>query len=113
MTSDEVANLVRQQIGNRWDQSNAHGVDLQRCLVQPKRVQMGAMGASIPNPGGKAVDTTVWVWVVLEEDPVKRDGYKIVMEEDTREFGLAILLADGQPCYLGCYGDFMTTLQAM
>ncbi len=110
MTSDEVANLVHQQIGKRWDQSNAHGVDLRKCLVQPKRVEMGV---SIPNPGGKAVDTTVWVWIVLEENPMKRDGYKIVMEEDTREFGLAMLEANGQPYYLGCYGDFMATLQAM
>lgn len=110
MTSDEVASLVRQQIGNRWGQSNAHGVDLRKCVVQPTRAEMGA---SIPNQGGKAVETTVWVWVVLEEDPVKRSGYKIVMEEDTREFGLAILDTNGQPYYLGRYGDFMTTLQAM
>ncbi len=110
MTSDEVANLVRQQIGKRWDQSNAHGVDLRKCLVEPKRVEMGA---SIPNHGGDAVDTTVWVWVVLEEDPEEEKGYKIVMEEETCEFGLAVSDTRGQPFYLGRYGDFMTTLAAM
>ena len=110
MTHDEVKNLVREQIDGQWDATNAHGVDLRRCLIPPVRV---SMKATRPVPNGVAVEEVITVWIVLEECPDTRAGYKIVLEEDAGEFGLAMTCDDGQFFYLGRYGDFMTTLDAM
>ena len=110
MTSDEVSNLVREQIGNRWDTTNLHGVDLRRCLVRPQRVSMMTY---CPSPNGIATYEKIEVWIVLEEGPDTKNGYKIVLEEVTGKFGLAMRCDDDQLLYLGSYGDFMATLEAM
>jgi len=50
---------------------------------------------------------------VLEEDPVARNGYKIVYDESRDEFGLAMRDSRGKDIFVGFYGDFLTTLDAM
>jgi hypothetical protein len=112
MTPDAVRQLVHGQIKERWDTSNAHGIDLRRCLVDPVLVKMDhqrPVGEGIP-----ALREIIDVWVVLEEYPGDRDGYKIVYDETNGMFGLAIT-GEGEvrPFYLGAYGDFVTALQAM
>ena len=113
MTSEAVAELVRKQIAGRWDTTNAHRVDLNRCLVPPVRIPVVA---TLQGPNGSAQASTVKdVWLVLEEEPETKDGYKIVYEEDADTFGLACegLPTESYLVYLGSYGDFMTTLGAM
>jgi len=102
MRADEVRALVESAIGDDWSVSNAHGVDLRTCLVQP------VLG-TYPEDGGGEID----LWLVLEEDPVSHGGYKIVFDEAHDRFGLATRLQGGGDLYLGAYGDFMTTLDAM
>jgi|SRR5258708_4822342 hypothetical protein len=106
MTSAEVQMLVKTEIGGDWSQSNAHGVDLRKCLVQPRKV---ACRNTFPKlHGGKPLE----LWIVLEERPDKRDGYLIVFDETQRVFGLADW--DGEtPVFLGFHGTFLNTLEGM
>lgn len=103
MTSIEISKLVHEQIAGRWDTTNLHGVDLRQCLVLPYEVTMR----------GTTVKELVRGWVVLEESPDTKEGYKIVLDSQTCEFGLAIGDQDGSLCFLGIYGDFLATLAAM
>ena len=104
MTSEEVANIVKTEIGINWDISNAHGVDLRKCLVQPekKNYKTGTNGEMRE------------LWLVLEEDPIDRLGYKIVFDEKRRKFGLATTTGGSDiDFFLGIYGNFLATLEAM
>ena len=81
MTPDEVTQKIVKEINGQWFLSNAHGVDLHRCLVSPiKKVY-----EDIANK------VLIELWLVLEEDPETRSGCKIVMCEVSEDFGLAIL----------------------
>jgi hypothetical protein len=104
MTSLEVKNRIEQEIGCKWEHSNAHGVDLRTCLVHPERQRFLDCADE-----GRAVD----LWLVLEEDPKTRRGYKIVFDEDNGMCGLSIADQNGRAVFLGYYGDFITTLDAM
>jgi hypothetical protein len=104
VTSDEIAALVRAEIGDDWGQTNAHGVDLRTCLVTPVK-KMYAMQFS----GAQAE-----LWLVLEERPVDHTGYEIVFDERDQRFGLAIGDLNGPAVrYLGPYGTFLNALEAM
>jgi hypothetical protein len=104
MTTEEVSARVKREIGENWQLSNAHGVDLRQCLVIPEKRHYEDI-----SPGGGTAE----LWLVLEEDPVLRDGYKIVYGESRDEFGLAMRDDKGNDIFLGYYGDFLTTLEAM
>jgi hypothetical protein len=103
MTSLEVKNRVEQEIGNDWTRSNAHGVDLKNCLVYPE------LQPFLNSTNEFMVD----LWLVLEENPQTRQGYKIVFDENSGMFGLAVSDQNGCGTFLGYYGDFNTTLDAM
>jgi hypothetical protein len=73
-------------------------------LVQPTRITLVTFD-----------DELIELWLVLEEHPEHRGGYKVVYDESTGGFGLA---APGRtpadvPGYFGEYGDFMEALAAM
>ena len=72
MTADEIESLIRKEIGGRWSTTNAHGVNLHKCLVQPQKLSF----ADSPASNGH-----VDLWLVLEEDPVTKGGYQIVFDE--------------------------------
>ncbi len=104
MTPQEVRDRVDEEIGENWAASNAHGVELSRCLVTP---QKGTYRDSFRE------GETIELWLVLEEDPIARKGYKIVYDESQDRFGLAMRDDRGNNVFLGYYGDFLTTLEAM
>ena len=104
MTADEIENLVRKDIRNRWSTNNAHGVNLKNCLVHPQKLRFAD-----PSVSGGHID----LWLVLEENPVTKSGYQIVFDERTQLFGLAITDVQNGPAFLGTYGSFMETLEAM
>ena len=108
MTANEVSTIVFNEIGDSWETTNAHEVNLRKCLVLPPiRARFKCVG--IPDEPLAVVE----LWIVLEEDPIKKDGYKIVFDEEYREFGLAMLDGDGDLSFLGRYGDFLTILECM
>jgi hypothetical protein len=106
MTAADVRAIVEAEIGGNWSQSNAHSVDLRKCLVQPRKV---ACRNTFPKlDGGKLLQ----LWIVLEETPGTKDGYLIVFDEARRVFGLADWEGD-TPVFLGFHGSFLNTLQGM
>jgi hypothetical protein len=111
MTADEVKQLIEDQVAGRSTGTQAHGVDLRLCLVSPTLIQV--ISRAVDN--GKIQDAVEQVWLVLEEKPLERDGYKIVFDEKMGMFGLASkgFTHDAHPVLCGLYGDFMTTLDAM
>jgi hypothetical protein len=106
MKSADVRVLVDAEVGGDWSQSNSHGVDLRRCLVQPREVSCRNNFPKLN--GGKPFQ----LWIVLEESPGKRDGYLIVFDERQRMFGLACWDGD-TPVFVGYHGTFLNTLQGM
>lgn len=50
---------------------------------------------------------------MLEEKPQEQSGYKIVFDETERQFGLAIPGQNGADVFLGFYGTFLDTFNAM
>lgn len=104
MDAPEISKLIQQEIDGASFISNAHGVDLRRCLVTPQKVVYEDGSGS----------GTIELWVVLEEVPEDQSGYKIVFDERTGSFGLAIKSSPGRPGVLvGLYGSFLETLEAM
>jgi len=74
-------------------------------LVHPQQV----VAEDVTSQGKEAK-----VWVVLEEDPEARKGYKIVYDELRQVFGLAVIDTQrGSFCYLGPEGSFLEALANM
>ena len=106
MTAAEVRGIVEAEIDGNWEQSNAHGCDLRRCVVPPRKVPCRNTFPKLER--GKTLD----LWIVLEETPGKKDGYLIVFDESRRTFGLADW--DGEiVVFLGFHGSFLNTFQGM
>ncbi len=104
MTPNEITELISAEVGDDWSLSNNHGVDLKKCLVTPeRRVYDDSFDEG----------RTVELWLVLEESPADGAGYKIVFDEETRRFGLAVSSKAGRDVFIGFYGDFVETLEAM
>ena len=104
MEASEISELIEREIGGNWSLSNAHGVDLRRCLVEPtKRVYEDSFRR------GEMIE----LWLVLEEVPEDQSGYKIVFDEGSQMFGLATSNVAGPDVFLGYYGSFLETLEAM
>ena len=103
MQAEEITQLIEAEIAGDWTRSNAHGVDLRKCLVEPTRQEF----EDSFDPSRK-----ITLWLVLEEDPETRGGYMIVYGEDEKMFGLAIhgIKTD---TFLGWYGSFIETLECM
>jgi len=64
---------------------------------------------------GKLKDSIEPVWLVLEESPITKDGYKVVFSERRVKFGLASpgFPTDQLPVLCGWYGDFPRALASM
>jgi hypothetical protein len=104
MEAGEVSKIVESEINGNWSLSNAHGVDLKRCLVKPqKQVYEDSF-----NP-----NETIELWLVLEEIPEDKSGYKIVFDEKTGMFGLASEGFHELDVFIGFYGSFLNTLEGM
>jgi hypothetical protein len=99
MDSSEVTKLIDAEIAGDFSRTNAHGVDLHRCLVTPTRETFAG------HPGSDPWD----LWLVLEERPETRDGYKIVYDDEVKQFGLAT----ANRVFIGFYGTFIQTLEGM
>ena len=118
MTAADVSAAIDRSVAGRWDDTNAHRVDLRRALLTPPR----RIEVREPYHDGVAwAERVRRVWLVLIESPEDGRGYRIIAEEVAGEpdglvFGLAIRergATDSRPCHIGLYGDFWTTFQGM
>ena len=103
MNAKEVTAIINEEIGDNWNLSNAHGVDLNTCLLTPEKKTFTDF------PSGKICE----LWLVLEEDPKERKGYKIVFDDTKGLFGLSTDQQEGPDLFLGFYGSFIETLKSM
>ena len=105
MEASDVSQILENEIAGDWSVSNAHGVDLERCLVAPVRCDYAD-----PIVDGRSLS----MWLVLEEVPEDHSGFKIVFDEATRQFGLATADAkQNRDVFLGFYGTFLEALKSM
>lgn len=105
MDAKAIRRKVEAEIADRWNETNAHRVNLATALVGPQQMKMIERLAN---------DTIVDVWLVLKE-VARGDGYLIFYREDLDTFGLASagFPHDSYPVICGYYGDFWTTFQGM
>ena len=101
MMAAQVKAIVLSEIGDQWHRTNLHRVSRRESLVEPEYL--------------KFIDVTTeqpfHAWLVLRDCP--GNGYGIIYDECSATFGL-VQFADGhEPCLIGLYGDFFTTLEAM
>ncbi|MEZ5990058.1 MAG: hypothetical protein R3F30_13200 [Planctomycetota bacterium] len=84
--------------------AGSHGVDLSRCLLaRPEsRTFLDSFDGNRP----------VRMWLVLEEDPDNHAGYQIVFDGSRSAFGLAVPGTESA-VFIGYYGSFVDTLEAM
>jgi hypothetical protein len=104
MSAQEVSKIIADEIGDDWKHSNWHGCDLRTCLVVPERRLYSDF---------RDESRTHEMWLVLEEHPDTHTGYRIVFDEKTRQFGLAIEGKDGRDVWLGYYGSFIQAFDGM
>lgn len=101
MDAGQIKKQIEDEINGNWQITNLHGVDLKQSLVEPRKV--------ICNwDSGEEVE----MWLVLEERPIEKNGYKIVYDEEAGSYCLALIEADEYRvwCY---YGSFLETLKDM
>jgi hypothetical protein len=109
MSPAEVKRKVLDAIGNDWSRSNLHGVDLRKCLLSlpiRKTFRNSWFDPRVRESDANRLNQERWL--ILEERPVEKDGYAIVYEEGTDQFGLA----SGETL-IAFYGSFIETLNAM
>ncbi|MEK7724112.1 MAG: hypothetical protein AAB336_07190 [Acidobacteriota bacterium] len=100
MKPKEISQIIEKEINGDWSISNAHGCDLKKCLVHPRKLIYKDLADD-------AIEHELWL--VLEEMPETTIGYQIVFDEITKAFGLGM---DGD-IFLGIYGTFLDTFDAM
>ena len=102
MTSKEIEEIINKEINNRWEISNAHGVDLRNALTMPIKQSYLSLDK----------ENSIDLWTVLEETP-DGNGYKIYYDEKENYFGLGIKTDKNELICLGPYGTFLETFEAM
>jgi len=68
MQASNVKRLIATELAGRTHIRNSHGITLDRCLVEPRKVQV-----KDPVDG-----TTFGACLVLEEEPGSEEGYVVV-----------------------------------
>ena len=108
MIADEIRRKVESIIGANWDETNAHGTDLRRCLVTPKLVKCDNKleRQSSADPEFR------YLWVVVKESAESDFGYAIVCDSAAKNFGLAASDQNGY-LFLGWYLDFWAVYKGM
>jgi hypothetical protein len=109
MKFDEVQSLVREQSAESLSVTNAHRIKLEQAITSPQRISLIFRTVA----DGHVKDAILKVWLVGQEDIA--DGYKIVMREDGKQFGLASVgFADDKHLVLvGWYGSLLSAFLAM
>jgi hypothetical protein len=103
---EKIKEIIESEIKNKKI-DNAHGIDLeniQHHLVEPTLEEYKDIGDNQIN---------YMLWTVLEEMPKTKDGYKIVYDQEKNHFGLAMISDNDEKLYLGPYGSFIESLNAM
>lgn len=108
MDAEQIRKQIEEETRGNPFPSAENTLDLRQCLVEPvKKIYRDAAPTS-----GNASDDKLELWLVLEECPGTGNGYKIVYDADENIYGLAYY-AEPEDDFLGYYGSFLETLEAM
>lgn len=109
MTIEEVQSLVHSQSRENLAATNDHRIALSQAMVPPKRTTV--VWRKIVN--GHLEDEELNVWIVGQEDSA--DGYKIVLRDDGKQFGLASTGFPNDKSLVldGWYGSLLSAFLAM
>lgn len=77
MKPKEILKMIEKGINGDWSITNLHDCDLRKCLVRPRKRNL------------QYADEIKEYWIVLEEDPINFEGFKIFFDEENNRFGLA------------------------
>jgi hypothetical protein len=95
--ASEITALINSELAGA-SQSLKTCFKLGECLIPPSRITLKSN-----------LDNDTWnLWLVLEERTVTKDGYKIVFDEHSKQFGAAKGMI-----FLGFEGTFIQTLEAI
>jgi hypothetical protein len=103
MTTTEIKKIITLELEVEPNHSNVFGLDLTKCLVEPKRQKY--KDANKPTENYE-------LWTVLEEVE-DGNGYKIYFDEETGMFGLGRKSQSNELIDIGNYGSFLKTLYSM
>jgi hypothetical protein len=109
MTFDEVQSLVSAQSAESLSVINDHRMKLEQAIVSPQEIPLIFRTVV----GGRVKDERLNAWLVGQENTA--DGYRIVMREDGKQFGLASVgfSHDKHLCLVGWYGTLLSAFLAM
>ena len=112
MTAEEVLAKVEAEIGDDWDLSNEHSVDLKTSVVRPPELRLYQNSLHLSKQpcdrDTRRNAPKIQLWLVLYEHPDTKKGYVIVYDEVDDLFGLA-----AGDTFVAHYGTFLETLEAM
>ena len=111
MTKEKILETVKAAIADRWEERNHHGINPRETLVEPKKIVLIFRKVK----DGQVIDSHLAAWLILEERPLEKNGYKIVASEDGLMFGLASagFKTDRYPILVGWYGSFWSAFHSM
>src|SRR5688572_19923391 len=101
---DEIKKIILDEIKASFEISTWHGVDVEKCLVEP---YLDIFEKSFKE--GETVD----LYVVLEEHSNRHEGYLIVYNSEEKLFGLVLVSKCKHGLLLGYYDTFLETLKGM
>jgi hypothetical protein len=109
MTPAEIRSLLAEQVESNKYSVNSHSISLADSLVPPRRITV--IERIVVK--GRVRDRILDVWLVAQEPST--DGYRIVMRESDRMFGLASkgFEHDQHLVLVGWYGDLATAFASM
>lgn len=101
---NRIKKLILSEIKGDYSITNAHGVDLKKCLVEP---YLQKFEKSFKK--GEMVD----VYIVLEENPESKNGHQIIYDPQEKIFGLGLSEEGKYHLLLGYYDTFLESLNGM
>ncbi|MGC1423849.1 MAG: hypothetical protein WA354_06825 [Terracidiphilus sp.] len=109
MTVEEVREFVRAQARDDPACQNDHGIKLGQTLLVPQKISVIVRLVN----NGRLKDLNEDVWLVGQESAT--DGYRIVMRERNRQFGLASsgFRGDKHLVLTGWYGGLKSAFLSM
>ncbi len=103
MTPAELVRLIEADLARAGTAFTWGGRPLSQCLQKPaKRRFLNSRDDDAPEE----------LWLVFEEGPEPGEGYMVVYDEQSDEFGLAVQ-GSADPVVIGFYGGFVETLNSM
>ncbi len=103
MNPDDLSKLIAEDLQKNAASLSWYGRPIAECLCVPRKMEF------VDNFNK---DELVQLWLVFEEDPNIREGYKVIFSEVDKEFGLAVA-GKKEPVLIGIYGGFVETLNSM